>query len=244
MRTSRSRTALRGLGLLLALQLLLACAKASEGHYVPAGSVDLTALLGPPPPPDSAAARADLDAVLAAQATRTPADVQAAQDDAVVSVFRFADVLGPAFNGERLPKTMALFKAAGKDSTRIGVRAKQYWQRPRPFLASADVQPVLTVATDGSYPSGHSMYGCLSAVLLGAMIPERRIELLARGDAYARNRVVGGVHYPTDIAAGCTAGKIVAAVMLQSRAFQADFVTARDETRAALGLPAVSGPAH
>jgi acid phosphatase (class A) len=99
-------------------------------------------------------------------------------------------------------------------------------------------QAILDVSTGGSYPSGHAMFGCMTAVLLGVMVPEQRTALLERGSAYAQNRVVGGVHYPTDVEAGCTGGKIVAAVLLQSPVFQDDFATARDETRRALGLPA------
>lgn len=235
---------LPALGLLLAPALLSACSTVGIGRHVNPDTVDLTVLLAPPPAAGSAAAQADLDAVLAAQATRTPAEEKAAREDASVSVFRFADVLGPGFNAERLPKTEAVFKAAGKVSTRIGFRAKQYWDRPRPFHASKEVKPAIRLAWGGSYPSGHSMYGCLSAVLLGTIVPERRTELLARGDEYAQNRVVGGVHYPTDIAAGCTAGKIVAAVLLQDPEFQAGLAVARDETRAALGLPADPGPAN
>lgn len=222
---------------LLALTLLLLAARAvAEARYIPPDAVVLAQLLPPPPAAGSARAQEDLDAVLRAQAERTPATVAAAQADAVVSVFRFADVLGTAFNGERLPMTMALFKAVGQDSTRIGFGAKQHWQRPRPYRASKLVTPVLDVSTDGSYPSGHAMYGCLAAVLLGVMVPEQRPALLERGQAYAQNRVVGGVHYPTDIEAGCTAGKIVAAVLLTTPAFQADFAAATGETRQALGL--------
>lgn len=233
--TAPGKTLLGGL-ILLAVQFLLADALAYEARYVSPSAVDLRALLSPPPAAGSAAAQQDLDAVLRAQEARTPDTVKAAQDDQVVSVFRFSDVLGPAFTGERLPKTMALFKAVGLDSTQIGRRAKQYWQRPRPYRASERVKPVLDVSTDGSYPSGHAMYGCLTAVLLGVMVPEQRPALLERGQAYAQSRVVGGVHYPTDIAAGCTAGKVVAAVLLQSPGFQADFAAATDETRQALGL--------
>ncbi|MBL8200086.1 MAG: phosphatase PAP2 family protein [Chromatiales bacterium] len=234
---TRRGMALRNGVLVLAIQFLLADALADDARYVAPSAVDLRELLSPPPAEGSARAQQDLDAVLRAQEARTPETVKAAQDDAVVSVFRFSDVLGPAFNGDRLPKTMALFKSVGQDSTRIGLRAKQYWQRPRPYRASERVKPVLDVSTDGSYPSGHAMYGCLTAVLLGVMVPEQRPALLERGQAYAQRRVVGGVHYPTDIEAGCTAGKIVAAVALQSPAFQSDLAAARDETRRALGLP-------
>jgi len=225
--------------ILFALQLLqVESASADSSRYISTTAMDLTALLPPPPAQGSAAALEDLDAVLRAQAARTPDSVAAAKADVLVSVFRFADVLGPAFLSERLPRTDALFKMAGRDATAIGRRAKDYWQRPRPYRFSDRVTSILDVTTGGSYPSGHAMYGCMTAVLLGVMVPEQRTALLERGSAYAQNRVVGGVHYPTDVEAGCTGGRIVAAVLLLSPVFQSDLAAARDETRRALGLPA------
>lgn len=233
------RRLLRAGLILFALPLLLVESAAADGsRYISVTAVDLTELLPPPPAQGSAAAQEDLDAVLRAQAARTPDSVAAAKADALVSVFRFADVLGPAFLSERLPRTKALFKMVGRDATASGRRAKEYWQRPRPFRFSDRVTSILDVTTGGSYPSGHALYGCMTAVLLGVMVPEQRTALLERGIAYAQNRVVAGVHYPTDVEAGCTGGKIVAAVLLQSPVFQGDFVAARDETRRALGLPA------
>ena len=225
--------------ILVALHLLLVqSAAADSARYLPATAVDLTQLLPGPPAAGTALAQQDMDAVLRAQAARTPESVAAAEADAVVSVFRFADVLGANFTGDRLPITAALFKAVAKDATTIGRRAKDDWHRPRPYRTNDSIKPLVDVSTDGSYPSGHAMFGCMTAVLLGVMVPEQRAALLARGQAYAHNRVVAGVHYPTDVEAGCTSGRIVAAVLLQAPGFQADFVAARSETRRVLGLPA------
>jgi len=230
---------MRGGLILLTLHLLLVeTAAADDSRYLAATAVDLTELLPAPPVAGSALAQQDMDEVLRAQAARTPASVAAAQADVLVSVFRFADVLGRRFTSDRLPLTAALFKTVGKDGTRIGLRAKDYWHRPRPYRVNDSVKPLVDISTDGSYPSGHAMYGCMTAVLLGVMVPEQRAALLERGTVYAQNRVVAGVHYPTDVAAGCTGGKVVAAMLLQSPVFQGDFVAARDETRKALGLPA------
>jgi acid phosphatase (class A) len=225
---------------LIPLALLLLFAQHVEGYearYIAPSAVKLEQLLSPPPAPGSVQAEQDMAAVLRAQETRTKATAAAAQDDAVVSVFRFSDVLGPVFSGKRAPKTLALFKAVAPDVTQIALQAKQHWQRPRPYRASNRVKPVLDALADDSYPSGHAIFGCMTAVLLGVMVPERRAELLERGLAYAENRVVGGVHFPTDVEAGCTAGKIIAAVLLQTPQFQPDFAAARDETRRALVLP-------
>lgn len=238
------RRVLRAGLILFALLLQVESANADSSRYISVTAVDLTQLLPPPPAKGSAAAREDLDAVLRAQSARTPASMAAAKADVLVSVFRFADVLGPAFSSERLPRTNALFSMAGRDATAIGRRAKYYWQRPRPYRFSDRVKSVLDVTTGGSYPSGHAMFGCMTAVLLGVMVPEQRTALLERGTTYAQHRVVGGVHYPTDVEAGCTGGTIVAAVLLQTPVFQADFAAARDETRRALGLPATPAKAH
>lgn len=236
-----SHRARRGIpaGVLLTI-LAVAATAAVPARYLPADAVRLEELLAAPPAPGSDADRRDLDAVRAAQAARTPASIAAAEADAQVTVFRFADVLGPGFTASRVPRTEALFRAVAIDGARIAARAKDYWQRPRPYRADPAIKPLVGVSTDGAYPSGHAMYGCTAAVLLGAMVPEQRPALLARGDAFGANRITGGVHYPTDVAAGCTAGKAVAAVLLATPAFQADFAAARDETRQALGLPAAS----
>jgi len=222
---------------LLLLAAIPVTAPAAGARYLEPDQVRLEEYLPPPPAPGSEADQRDLEAVRAAQAARTPESSAAAEADAAVSVFRFADVLGPDFNGQRLPKTMALFRSTAVDMTRVGSRAKDIWQRPRPYRADPGITPLLGISNDGSYPSGHAMYGCMTAVLLGVMVPERRPALLARGEVFAANRVVGGVHYPTDVAAGCDAGRIVAAVLLVTPAFRADFAAAREETRRALGLP-------
>ncbi|WP_184223459.1 phosphatase PAP2 family protein [Granulicella aggregans] len=52
---------------------------------------------------------------------------------------------------------------------------------------------------DGSYPSGHTFAGFISAYILIRMVPELKTEILAQADDYAHNRLVCGVHYPSDL---------------------------------------------
>src|SRR5579859_4234018 len=99
---------LRRLLLILALALLplsTGTAIAEQEYYLSPSSVDLVHLLAPPPSPDSAAGKTDLQAVLDAQRNWTPAIVASAQADAQLSVFRFADVIGPGFKPQNLPFT-------------------------------------------------------------------------------------------------------------------------------------------
>jgi acid phosphatase (class A) len=205
-------------------------------HYVSPADLDLAALVGPPPAPGSASAARDLAVVLTAQGHRTPEQVAAARADVELDPFRYADVLGPAFNAAKLPRTAAYLQAASDDAKALYEVPKQRFDRPRPFAASAEVQPVVDKPRSASYPSGHATLGFLWAILLADLVPEKGAALFERGRAYGWNRVVGGVHFPTDDDAGQMAAAAIAARMMAVPAWRTDRDAARTELRAALGL--------
>jgi acid phosphatase (class A) len=89
-----------------------------------------------------------------------------------------------------------------------------------------------------SYPSGHSTFGTICAILLANAVPEKRAELFARGREYGGSRLIVGAHYPTDIEAGRITGTLAASVLLQDPLFQRDFAAARTQLREQLQLPA------
>lgn len=229
---------------LAVLAAMATAANGSEPPYFAAGEIDLTLYLAPPPRPGSAAQQADLEAVLDAQKRRSAAEVEEARADRKLSVFRFADVLGGGFSEERLPKTAALARKACQEASDVTAVAKRFWGRPRPYLTSPEVRPVTSNFTAGSYPSGHSTCGYLWAILLADMLPERRDALFARGIRFGRNRVVGGVHYPTDVQAGRLGAAVIAAVMFRSPVFRADLGAARQELRSALGYSPEAAAIH
>ncbi|MEA3101043.1 MAG: acid phosphatase [Caballeronia mineralivorans] len=214
-------------------------ARAEQGAYLSSEDVDLSVLLAPPPAPQSADQQRDLAEVLRVQRERTPQEVAAGIADLDESVFRFGDVLGPRFKDENLPKTARLFKAANLDAEMIASNAKTHFRRARPFVVSSEVHPTVPTKQKAyyrAYPSGHATMGYLDAILLASMVPEKRAELFARGRQYGENRIVDGVHYPTDTEAGRLDGTVVAAALMRNPKFNADMTAARDELRAALGL--------
>ena len=221
--------------MLLATALATAAGDAAESPYISPQDIDLARFLPPPPAPDSAAQRRDLDAVLEIQGTRTKAQVADAQADQKASVFRFADVLGRKFSEERLPKTAALAEKACREASAVVGVAKQSWSRPRPYVTSRQVKPVLSNVTAGSYPSGHATCGYIWAIILADMIPEKRDKLFVRGVRYGQNRVVGGVHYPTDAEAGRLSAAVIAVALSDNPAFRSDFASAKVELRKVMG---------
>lgn len=86
-----------------------------------------------------------------------------------------------------------------------------------------------------SYPSGGASVGMTAAILLAAMVPEKSAEIHRRGREAGENRVILGVHFPSDVAEGRLSAAAAIAVMTQNPAFTADLADARKELRAALG---------
>ncbi len=88
---------------------------------------------------------------------------------------------------------------------------KMVFARPRP-----DLVPHLAVVASSSFPSGHSMFSAVVYLTLGALlsqlVQERTLKAYFLGVACFLTFVVGlsrvylGVHYPTDVLAGWSAG--------------------------------------
>ena len=127
---------------LLSLMLLIGQPALADGGSPNHADIELSNLLPPPPAAGSTAARQDLQAVLAVQRSRTPAEQSAAKADMERSVFRFADVLGPSMQPATLPKTAAFFERVA-DFDKAEVKdAKLYWRRARPPVTSDQVHPL------------------------------------------------------------------------------------------------------
>ncbi len=228
----------------IALAALIAPeARAADTYYLSPSEIDLVHILAPPPTPDSPEGKADLQAVLAAVSSRTDADVKQAQDDDQRTVFRFADVMGPNFRTETLPLTTQLFQRVYEDGSAATLAAKNFFQRRRPFVVDPEIKIIVNQAPDFSYPSNHSTFGNESGILLAAMVPEKAVAIFARAAGYAHNRVIAGVHFPSDVEGGRIAGSVIDNALLHNPRFESDFAKARSEVRAALGLDAAGNQA-
>ena len=216
-------------------------AQAADAFYLNLAEVDLIHVLAPPPTVDSPAEKADLQAVLAAVQSRTDAEIKHAQADDQRIVFRFADVMGSNFRPENLPFAAQFFRHVYEDGNAATVAAKAYFKRQRPFVVDPDIKIIVVQAPDFSYPSNHSTFAYEAGILLAAMVPEKAAAIFERAADYAHNRVIAGVHFPTDVEAGRISGSVIDNALLHNAHFLTDFERAKSEVRAALGLNAASG---
>jgi acid phosphatase (class A) len=208
----------------------------AQTSYVASAQVDVMKLLPPPPALQSQEQKRDLDELLAIQKARTPAQEQRALADATSGTFGFADVLGPKFTAAAAPKLALLIDKVRGDGAAVENAGKDNWKRPRPFETSKDIRAVGDLPKGSSYPSGSSTVGYLTAIVLANMVPEKTAALFARGREAGYNRLVLGVHYPTDVQAGRLLGTAIATALFQNSTFLKDFAEAKAELRQALGL--------
>ncbi|MBN8951037.1 MULTISPECIES: phosphatase PAP2 family protein [unclassified Rhizobium] len=205
--------------------------------FADAKEINLLDLLPPPPANDSAQMKAELGEILTIQVTRTPEMAARAVADAEENVWRFSDVIdNPKFTKDNLPKFSAFFDRVVETEGAVVDPAKDVWKRPRPHLYSDLVKPIVPLSKSGSYPSGHTTVGTLMGIVLAKMVPEKRAVIMARAWEYGHNRVVGGIHYASDIEAGRIAGTVIAETIMTHDDYKTEYEGAKAELRAALGL--------
>jgi acid phosphatase (class A) len=207
--------------------------------YLDGSTADYVAIFETPPAADSPATRVELDELIGLQDSRSKADVAAARADRKTEIRRFYGALGfPADADPDLPLLSALAEAV-EDDTRPYVRAaKEKFRRLRPYEIEPRLEPCIdNVRGDLSYPSGHANYGYVMAYLLRELVPERSDQLVARADDFARQRMVCGVHFRSDIEAGRHGAQWLVFALDASPGYRADADAARAEVRAALHLP-------
>ncbi len=199
--------------------------------------IDLLQILPPPPANDSTRTRAELGEVLTWQVTRTPEQAAAAAADAEENIWRFAGVVThPKFTKENLPKFSAFFDRVFETEGAVVDPAKDVWKRPRPHQLSELVKPAVKISNSGAWPSGHTTVGTLAGIVLSNMLPERRREIMTRAWDYGHNRLVGGIHFASDIEMGRIAGAVIFAAISQRADYKMEYEAAKAELRSVLGM--------
>ena len=107
---------------------------------------------------------------------------------------------------------------------------KEQYARARPYQTDKTLHPVcgLTDKPD-SYPSGHALTGYLEALALAEMVPKKRTEIMAWASEYAHNRLVCGVHYPSDVEVSRNVAYAIFGYMMATPKFRQDIAAARAE---------------
>lgn len=86
--------------------------------------------------------------------------------------------------------------------------------RPRPCWRHPEIEMLIAVPTDFSFPSGHTFSSFAAAVSILYWNRRFGIAAFALAAVIAASRMYFFVHYPTDIIAGAVLGSVLAAVSI------------------------------
>jgi acid phosphatase (class A) len=198
---------------------------------------ELARLLPVPPDAGSAAGKQDEDVRLEMAALRSTARFEVAQADSITThpkpIEAFSCAFGTEFSAERTP---FLFKLLAR--VRFDVRAstfvlKQYYRRPRPFVAEGGTtcspEEQQKLQASGSYPSAGSAVGWTFANVLAELNPSHRRALIARGYEYGQSRLICDGEWASDVDAGRKLGDVIFNRLQESAEFRTDLARAKAE---------------
>ncbi|MFP5458076.1 MAG: phosphatase PAP2 family protein [Bacteriovoracia bacterium] len=203
---------------LLALLLVGLCSGLWAQSYLPREAIDLRDF---PAPPESETR--DWEYIWKWQLERTGEDCQRVQheEDGLATSF-FGPPYGPLTKEEAL-RLVDFQERLFKQVNFFNRDLKRRFNRARPYQQNGQVLPCIDHSHPSlSYPSGHSAVAALSALALGALYPELAEVLQKRAQEIALGRVVGGVHFLSDIESGQRLGRMIFEVLIKNAEFLKD----------------------
>lgn len=212
--------------------------------YLPAGRIDLVAILPPAPAKGEIRYEADRKIFKATRQTIGSERWDYARKDipsAAADVMRdFSCAAGVALSPEAQPATYRLLARAGADTSRENNVAKDIYKRLRPFLIDKGeiCEPDRAgIGKSFDYPSGHSTRGWTEGLILAELLPARATPILTRARSYGESRLICRVHNMSAVEAGRVGATATMDVVRTTPAFQADLAAARAELAAAQPQP-------
>lgn len=127
---------------------------------------------------------------------------------------------------EKHKKTgIKLGAAVGIGAVITNLATKNAIRRPRPFDVISGLETLIPPPTDWSFPSGHTTSSIAAGTLLLLRMQKKiGIPAFVTGILISLSRVYVGVHYPSDVLAGASAGVASAIIsdVLVDRYFSAE----------------------
>jgi membrane-associated phospholipid phosphatase len=174
----------------------------------------------PPPPPDAAAANLEVDELqrLMAMRDRAALDSVAYWDTGAPS-YRWSEIAVAEHLKNGIPwniaaRNLALLHIAIYDAMVAAWDSKYAYQRPRPSALKNGLKPLIANPASPSYPAEHAVAAGAAAEVLAYVFPERAAFFREKAEEAGRSRLVAGVNYPSDVAAGLALGRDVAALVI------------------------------
>lgn len=247
--TNKERKMKKNFMRMAAAALVLSCAahalaagdeKNGHAYFTKAELPDMAKILPAPPAFESARFVADQSQHLWGKLMRLDEARRAqAQRDAVYSmqtiIDEYGEIFGLEITKEGTPEIYSILQDVCASCDSIYSDAKAHFARKRPY-AYYDEGTLVPEKEEkhrdeGSYPSGHTVLGWTSALLLADINQsnEAMEGLLARGYEFGQSRVIAGYHWQSDVDAGRMAGSVLYQLIRNHERFIGQLERARAE---------------
>jgi acid phosphatase (class A) len=80
----------------------------------------------------------------------------------------------------------------------VAMHFKYKYMRARPVQVYPAIMPPVTTPAHPSYPNSHALQGHLMSLFVTAACPALRDPLMALADRVGQNRIIAGLHFPSD----------------------------------------------
>lgn len=174
------------------------------------------------PAAGSAAQAADEAELHQAQKIRTKEDCARAATEVVVTLQSFYGKPYGDLTPDQVTKLAPFFDRVREAGGPYIGQIKQGYTRVRPYEYVKGLNPCINREHSYAYPSGHATLASLYSLVLIDLFPENKAVLEKRASQIAQDRVLGGVHHPSDIKQGMKLGAMLHAEMLKSSGYMAD----------------------
>ena len=125
------------------------------------------------------------------------------------------------------PLTYALMEQAYNDISTALKPVKLAFSRTRPYVEYPKlISPAVELENTKSYPSAHAVYGIVMANILSVLDPDLAKQFMERGHQIGDDRVLAGLHHPTDVEADQLFGQQFAQLWLGDPGIKAKVVAA------------------
>lgn len=183
---------------------------------------DIKAQIPDFPKKGSAAQSIDEFALRKIQKSRTAKECERANSEVIITLQSYYGKPYGQLDEKQTEILSPLFDQIRADAGFYIGQIKRNYNRLRPYEYMKDLTPCVPLEKSFAYPSGHSTLAVLYALVLADIIPEKTEQFKARADMIAQDRVLGGVHHPSDITAGKKFGQILHSEMNKSPRYKSD----------------------
>ena len=217
-----------------------------EAYVTTAEMPDMKLFMPGPPDSTSVAFANDVNRYFWGKEMRNdPERAAQAKRDAVYGLetilTEYEEAFGMKITKEDTPEIYKVLLDGTATCDSICTLPKTYYGRTRPFIRFNEhtLAPELEgeLNPHKSFPSGHTLLGWSSALLMMEINPARANEILARGYRYGENRVVVGAHWQSDTDAARMIAAVAYARLHTSERFLEQMRKAREEFQRLTSTP-------